>query len=545
MYLYVYNCFQRANENDNMIEGMTTVMYPPKNGPRALAKRLDIDESHLPDIDVNDELTDSLIEACRQNYGEEMTTLNIMGYMDELRNIRSLLRHKGNVDLVVQEFSVETNDGVCIADSIYIGDHVTRGPDWKWGNQDGQAGLVGTVRALRQWHPKDPDTCTTEVIVFWDIGVYGNYRFGYRGAYDVKVVERCAKYQFPNSDGILLEYLAVGDIVKRAKPNWRWDNDASPAPLANGIRVGVLWDKDKEEWQKITTQYKEKKRQRAMNEDNENSEDISVDFSNEKCDLDKKEDSNDHTRIEQEFIAKCQTLPFDPHCTNFKSNKRDVSPWEPTENLSVWEEMDFEDVLAQPLPRYRWGLEDSYDLTVIKPVSSNECEYLMVDDRIKKGPDFKFIKNLTTNILQPPSGDYSDQMAVVLRVEQWDVSRVEPRYIRGDKVFTQWSSRHGFRFHHNGNMDVIFVRRGQLFRQQSVRIRVGDRVQRSMFWDERLYGQEDGGDSAQGTVAVLQFVLETSGILAKVRWHKNSHVNLYSWGFSNIYDIAKVDPGSS
>lgn len=49
-----------------------------------------------------------------------------------------------------------------------IGYRVVRGPDWKWGKQDGGEGHVGTVRCF-----ESPE----EVLVLWDNGTAANYRF--------------------------------------------------------------------------------------------------------------------------------------------------------------------------------------------------------------------------------------------------------------------------------------------------------------------------------------------------------------------------------
>lgn len=48
-----------------------------------------------------------------------------------------------------------------------IGSRVVRGPDWKWGKQDGGEGHVGTVRSFESHD---------EVLVVWDNGTAANYR---------------------------------------------------------------------------------------------------------------------------------------------------------------------------------------------------------------------------------------------------------------------------------------------------------------------------------------------------------------------------------
>lgn len=59
-----------------------------------------------------------------------------------------------------------------------VGARVVRGPDWKWGKQDGGEGHVGTVRNFESFE---------EVVVVWDNGTAANYRCA--GAYDLRVLD--------------------------------------------------------------------------------------------------------------------------------------------------------------------------------------------------------------------------------------------------------------------------------------------------------------------------------------------------------------------
>lgn len=59
-----------------------------------------------------------------------------------------------------------------------VGARVVRGPDWKWGKQDGGEGHIGTVRNF-----ESPE----EVVVVWDNGTAANYRCA--GAYDLRVLD--------------------------------------------------------------------------------------------------------------------------------------------------------------------------------------------------------------------------------------------------------------------------------------------------------------------------------------------------------------------
>ncbi|KAM5248898.1 E3 ubiquitin-protein ligase MIB2 isoform 4-T4 [Ctenodactylus gundi] len=66
---------------------------------------------------------------------------------------------------------------------VQVGMRVVRGVDWKWGQQDGGEGGVGTVVELgRHGSPATPDRT---VVVQWDQGTRTNYRAGYQGAHDL------------------------------------------------------------------------------------------------------------------------------------------------------------------------------------------------------------------------------------------------------------------------------------------------------------------------------------------------------------------------
>jgi hypothetical protein len=57
---------------------------------------------------------------------------------------------------------------------------VKRGPNWKWDDQDGGLGCVGTVTKL--------DVQPLWVRIKWDSGGENNYRYGADEAYDLEVV---------------------------------------------------------------------------------------------------------------------------------------------------------------------------------------------------------------------------------------------------------------------------------------------------------------------------------------------------------------------
>lgn len=69
--------------------------------------------------------------------------------------------------------------------TIRIGDRVVRGPDWKWSNQDGEKGSVGTVERISTWGGVQGSGVT----VRWDKNQRVNtYRWGAEGCYDLIIV---------------------------------------------------------------------------------------------------------------------------------------------------------------------------------------------------------------------------------------------------------------------------------------------------------------------------------------------------------------------
>eukprot|EP01083_Nonionella_stella_P287150 977368_1 len=252
-------------------KGPNKIMYPPKNGPVALIKKYGGDPcTDLPPYDPFDELTQAIEERILKEYSHELRSLHAMNHTNELQNIRSLARH-GSLQKAQSELAGVVDPKY---KGIFIGDTVVRGPDWKWGDQDG-GNMHGTVRGIRQWHPHDAMNEVTEVVVLWDHGLYGNYRFNYRGAYDVRVISRL------NAQSIDMEPICVGDTVCRRQNNWRWgdqdggrQNDttlngtilelyASPAPFEGGARIAVCWDKDKDMWKEKATAFKDYKQMEA------------------------------------------------------------------------------------------------------------------------------------------------------------------------------------------------------------------------------------------------------------------------------------------
>ncbi|XP_023022675.2 E3 ubiquitin-protein ligase mind bomb 2 isoform X1 [Leptinotarsa decemlineata] len=67
------------------------------------------------------------------------------------------------------------------------GVRIVRGPDWNWENQDGGEGHIGTVCEIgRTGTVGAPDKT---VVVQWDNGSRTNYRVGYEGKFDLRIID--------------------------------------------------------------------------------------------------------------------------------------------------------------------------------------------------------------------------------------------------------------------------------------------------------------------------------------------------------------------
>ena len=71
--------------------------------------------------------------------------------------------------------------------AIALGVRVVRGPDWKWDDQDGGEGHVGTVVEIGK--SGNPDSPEKTVVVLWDSGLRTNCRTGYEKAFDLRVFD--------------------------------------------------------------------------------------------------------------------------------------------------------------------------------------------------------------------------------------------------------------------------------------------------------------------------------------------------------------------
>ena len=73
---------------------------------------------------------------------------------------------------------------------VSVGMRVVRGPNWKWGEQDGGEGGVGTVVDIDTLGK--PEGCAymqRVVVVQWDNGMRCNYRIAVGGQYDLLLLD--------------------------------------------------------------------------------------------------------------------------------------------------------------------------------------------------------------------------------------------------------------------------------------------------------------------------------------------------------------------
>lgn len=107
-----------------------------------------------------------------------------------------------------------------------VGARVVRGPDWKWGKQDGGEGHVGTVRSF-----ESPE----EVVVVWDNGTAANYRCS--GAYDVRILDSAPTGNFTSVDFVCQHFQTH---LKCLPIQQNYAQHARYWPLFVGLNCGAL-----------------------------------------------------------------------------------------------------------------------------------------------------------------------------------------------------------------------------------------------------------------------------------------------------------------
>ena len=72
---------------------------------------------------------------------------------------------------------------------VTTGLRVVRGPDWKWGDQDGGEGSLGTIADIEGGVESADGVTGKAAVVQWDGGNRCNYRCGIDGKYDLLVYD--------------------------------------------------------------------------------------------------------------------------------------------------------------------------------------------------------------------------------------------------------------------------------------------------------------------------------------------------------------------
>ena len=136
-------------------------------------------------------LESNIADTKEQNMKEELTK-----YVAELEALELSMKES---DLARHPGKLENNTWTCCLQKgasappctkgdgravgmIAVNARVHRGPHWKWGSQDGNG--FGTVTAIGNW-----DTHLSKgVVVHWDVGNEGKYRWNVNGCFDLMIV---------------------------------------------------------------------------------------------------------------------------------------------------------------------------------------------------------------------------------------------------------------------------------------------------------------------------------------------------------------------
>jgi hypothetical protein len=111
------------------------------------------------------------IKNCQTNRGSKHADLLVVVFRQCIQQHNTRMDPNTNV-------APGSNRVVRVSMMEGVGARVSRGPDWKWGKQDGGEGHLGTVRNF-----ESPE----EVVVVWDNGTAANYRCA--GAYDLRMYD--------------------------------------------------------------------------------------------------------------------------------------------------------------------------------------------------------------------------------------------------------------------------------------------------------------------------------------------------------------------
>ncbi|KAK6979128.1 E3 ubiquitin-protein ligase MIB2-like isoform X1 [Biomphalaria glabrata] len=136
-------------------------------------------KSHLALVDVKD-----AVETDEESSEDESISFLARTLLHEhiLRSLDAAVS-EGIPDMLTAMREVVSSS----EETIKPGLRVVRGPDWKWTDQDGGEGNVGTVSEVGSSEPETPrENC---VVVTWDTGSRAVYRVGENNSYDLRVLD--------------------------------------------------------------------------------------------------------------------------------------------------------------------------------------------------------------------------------------------------------------------------------------------------------------------------------------------------------------------
>ena len=81
---------------------------------------------------------------------------------------------------ISKEVEVTLPNRTVTMENAYVGAKVMRGPDWKWRNQDGGEGNIGTIENVQ---------ANIWVSVRWSRASWNSYRVGAEDSYDLIFAE--------------------------------------------------------------------------------------------------------------------------------------------------------------------------------------------------------------------------------------------------------------------------------------------------------------------------------------------------------------------
>ncbi|XP_062620442.1 uncharacterized protein LOC134282018 isoform X2 [Saccostrea cucullata] len=123
------------------------------------------------------------------------------------------LSYQYGFDGMDEKYDIATSEEPRILENelIAVGCLVTRGPDWKWGDQDGGEGNVGTVYRVEM---------DAVVYVKWPNGNKSNYRYGYENKHDVQLCDPFEPFLQPVNSR---HQLKKSSLLEEETTDTEWD----------------------------------------------------------------------------------------------------------------------------------------------------------------------------------------------------------------------------------------------------------------------------------------------------------------------------------